>query len=99
VRGGTAAHLGRLKDDSDGVASVLSVVGTKPNDGGLEPSLRETDIAPTAAILALLPEMVEQITGRSVRAFLSQVTFDPDLSVEVFVLERDRSDPAPEGVA
>jgi uncharacterized protein YbcI len=42
---------------------------------------------------------VEEITGRKVRAFLSQVTFDPDISVEVFVLERDGADPAPDGIA
>ena len=44
-------------------------------------------------------EAVEGILGRKVRAFLSQVTFDPDISVEVFVLERDGADPAPEGLA
>jgi uncharacterized protein YbcI len=42
---------------------------------------------------------IENITGRKVRAFLSQVTFDPDISVEVFVLEADHGDPAPDGVA
>jgi hypothetical protein len=34
-----------------------------------------------------------------VRAFLSQVTFHPDISVEVFVLEPDGADPAPDGIA
>jgi uncharacterized protein YbcI len=42
---------------------------------------------------------VEEIVGRNVRSFLSQVSFDPDISVEVFVLEGDTSDPAPEGIA
>ena len=42
---------------------------------------------------------IEEITGRKVRAFLSQVGLDPDIAVEVFVLEPDRVDPAPEGVA
>ena len=32
--------------------------------------------------------MVEQATGRKVRAFLSEVSLDPDISAEVFVLER-----------
>jgi uncharacterized protein YbcI len=32
---------------------------------------------------------VEEITGRKVRAFLSQVHFNPDLAVEVFLLEPD----------
>lgn len=31
---------------------------------------------------------IEQLTGRKVRAFMSQVHHDPDLSVEIFVLER-----------
>jgi hypothetical protein len=30
---------------------------------------------------------------------MSQVTFDPDISVEVFVLERNGANPAPEGLA
>lgn len=42
---------------------------------------------------------VEKISGRKVRAFLSQVSLDPDISVEVFVLESDGADPAPEGLA
>jgi uncharacterized protein YbcI len=41
---------------------------------------------------------IEEITGRKVRAFLSQVTFDPDISVEVFVLEPNHGDPAPDGM-
>ena len=31
--------------------------------------------------------MVESITGRKVRAFLSQTHIDPDISCEIFVLE------------
>jgi uncharacterized protein YbcI len=44
--------------------------------------------------------VVEEATGRRVRAFLSEVSLDPDISAEVFVLERLDSDPdpAPEGV-
>jgi uncharacterized protein YbcI len=43
--------------------------------------------------------VVEEISGRKVRAFLSQVSLKPDISVEVFVLERSRTEEAPEGVA
>jgi uncharacterized protein YbcI len=68
-------------------------------DAGEEDAVRETRLAFQRTMERPFREMVEQITGRSVRAFLSQVIFDPDISVEVFVLERDRSDPAPEGVA
>jgi len=35
---------------------------------------------------------VEEVMGRKVVAFLSQVHFDPDLAAEVFVLEPDGSD-------
>jgi uncharacterized protein YbcI len=31
--------------------------------------------------------MVESITGRPVRAFFSQISADPEMAVEVFVLE------------
>ena len=30
---------------------------------------------------------VEEVTGRTVRAFLSQVSFNPDVAVDVFLLE------------
>jgi hypothetical protein len=40
---------------------------------------------------------VEEIMGRKVIAFLSQVHFGPDLSQETFVLEPKAEDVAPEG--
>ena len=39
---------------------------------------------------------VEAATGRPVIAFMSQVTFDPDMAAEVFVLEPEAEDRAPE---
>jgi uncharacterized protein YbcI len=42
--------------------------------------------------------VVEEATGRTVRAFLSEVNLDPDISAEIFVLEQTAADPAPEGV-
>jgi hypothetical protein len=36
------------------------------------------------------------VTGRKVVAFLSQVHFDPDISAEIFVLEPEAADAAPE---
>ena len=44
--------------------------------------------------------VVEEATGRKVRAFLSEVSLEPDISAEIFVLERVETDPnpAPEGV-
>ena len=35
---------------------------------------------------------VEEITGRKVRAFLSQVSVDPDVAVDVFLLEPEEQD-------
>jgi uncharacterized protein YbcI len=39
--------------------------------------------------------VVEDATGRKVRAFMSEVSLDPDISAEIFVLERIPADPAP----
>jgi uncharacterized protein YbcI len=41
---------------------------------------------------------VEDVMGRKVKAFLSQVHFDPEISAEIFVLEPDTHHPAPEGI-
>ena len=68
-------------------------------EAGEAAAVRETRQAFQRAMEDRFTEMVEGITGRKVRAFLSQVTFEPDISVEVFVLEPDTSDPAPEGIA
>jgi uncharacterized protein YbcI len=44
--------------------------------------------------------VVEEATGRTVRAFMSEVSLDPDISAEIFILDHVEadSDPAPEGV-
>ena len=39
---------------------------------------------------------VEEIVGRKVIAFMSQVHFDPDMAAEIFVLEPRVGDRAPE---
>jgi uncharacterized protein YbcI len=39
---------------------------------------------------------VEEATGRKVIAFMSQVHIDPDMAAEVFVLEPEGADRAPE---
>jgi len=62
-------------------------------------AVRQTRLAFQRAMKTRFVETVEEITGRNVRAFLSQVTFDPDIAVEIFVLERDHADPAPEGIS
>jgi uncharacterized protein YbcI len=35
---------------------------------------------------------VERITGRQVRAFMSQIHFNPDVAVEIFLLEPEGDD-------
>jgi uncharacterized protein YbcI len=44
--------------------------------------------------------VVEDATGRHVRAFMSEVSLEPDISAEIFVLDPIEADPdpAPEGV-
>lgn len=66
-------------------------------DSGEVAAVRETRLAFQRAMKEQFVALVEDVFDRRVRAFLSQVHFDPDLSVEVFVLE-PRDDPAPDGV-
>jgi uncharacterized protein YbcI len=62
-------------------------------------AVRETRLAFQRAMESRFVATVEEISGRKVRAFLSQVSLNPDISVEVFVLEHLDAEPAPEGVA
>ena len=68
-------------------------------DAGEVEAERETRHAFQRTMEPEFRAVVEQITGRTVRAFLSQVTFEPDISVEVFVLNRNGAEPAPDGIA
>jgi uncharacterized protein YbcI len=68
-------------------------------DAGESNAVRETRLAFQRAMESRFINMIEEISGRKVRAFLSQVSLNPDISVEVFVLEHGNAEPAPEGVA
>jgi uncharacterized protein YbcI len=68
-------------------------------DAGETAAVRDTRLAFQRAMEDRFKSMIEELTGRKVRAFLSQVSLDPDISVEVFVLERGDAEQAPEGVA
>ena len=68
-------------------------------DAGETAAVRETRLAFQRAMESRFINVVEEISGRKVRAFLSQVSLNPDISVEVFVLERGDAEQAPEGVA
>jgi len=67
-------------------------------DAGETAAVRETRLAFQRAMESRFVGIVEEISGRKVRAFLSQVSLEPDISVEVFVLERADDEAAPEGV-
>ena len=67
-------------------------------DAGEVDAVRNARLAFQRAMESRFVGTVEEITGRKVRAFLSQVSLEPDISVEVFVLE-GRNGRAPEGLA
>jgi uncharacterized protein YbcI len=53
---------------------------------------RHDDVKQTRQLFQMAMEAdfvaeVEKITGRKVRQFMSQVSFDPDMAAEIFVLE------------
>jgi len=68
-------------------------------DSGETEAVRQTRLAFQRAMERRFVAAIEEIVERKVRAFLSQVSLDPDISVEVFVLEHDGAAQAPEGVA
>lgn len=68
-------------------------------EAGETNAVREIRLAFQRAMESRFTTTVEEISGRKVRTFLSQVSLDPDIAVEVFVLEYGDTEPAPEGVA
>jgi uncharacterized protein YbcI len=78
--------------DSSHVCVLLEDVYTPAErtliDAGREDVVRESR-AFHDAMRSRFVAAVEEVTRRGVAAFVSQVHFDPDLSVEVFVLEPD----------
>jgi uncharacterized protein YbcI len=69
-------------------------------DAGETAAVHEARRAFQRAMKDRFVAVVEDATGRKVRAFLSEVSLDPDISAEIFVLDRVETDPdlAPEGV-
>jgi uncharacterized protein YbcI len=55
-------------------------------DANQHQTVRETRQAFQDAMRARFSQAVEEILGRKVVAFMSQVHFDPDMSAEIFVL-------------
>ena len=65
-------------------------------DSDRRDAVRETRNIFQDAMSGRFTAAVESATGRKVVAFMSQVTFDPDMAAEVFVLEPDAADRTPE---
>jgi uncharacterized protein YbcI len=66
-------------------------------EAGRTDTVRETRNTFQDAMGPKFREAVEEATGRTVVAFMSQVHFEPDMAAEVFVLEPQEEDRAPEG--
>ena len=58
-------------------------------EAGNQETVKETRQAFQMAMRGMFTEAVEQIMGRKVVGFMSQVHFEPDMAAEIFVLEPD----------
>jgi uncharacterized protein YbcI len=56
-------------------------------DGGKHEDVKRTRQAFQLTMRGRFRDAVEEITGRKVIQFMSQVSFDPDIAAEIFVLE------------
>jgi len=56
-------------------------------DAGEHDAVKHTRQVFQMAMRVQFSEAVEEITGRKVIQFMSQVSFDPDMAAEIFVLE------------
>jgi uncharacterized protein YbcI len=65
-------------------------------EAGEQDAVRETRLAFQRAMKVKFSAAVEEVMGRKVIAFLSQVHFDPDISQETFVLEPEPDDGSPQ---
>lgn len=63
-------------------------------EAGRFPAVQETRSAFQDTMREKFSDAVEQVVGRKVVGFLSQVHVDPDLAVETFILESDGDIPA-----
>lgn len=64
-------------------------------EAGREEAVRQTRNIFQDAMSERFRDAVEEATGRKVIGFMSQVTFEPDIAAEVFVLEPQSEDGAP----
>src|ERR1041384_4704288 len=65
-------------------------------DAGRKDAVRETRTIFQDTMKPQFIQIVESALGRKVLAFMSQVCFNPDMSAEIFILEPEGDDRAPE---
>jgi uncharacterized protein YbcI len=65
-------------------------------DAGERDQVFTTRLAFQRAMEEKFTAAVEEIMGRKVIGFMSQVCFDPDMAAEIFVLAPEEGDTAPE---
>src|SRR5437764_10188468 len=65
-------------------------------DAGRSDAVRETRTIFQDTMKPQFVQIVEEALDRRVIAFMSQVCFDPDMSAEIFILEPQGDDKAPE---
>jgi uncharacterized protein YbcI len=63
-------------------------------DAGQEARVRETRAAHRAATEGVYKTRMEAVLGRPVAAHLSSIHVDPDVAVDIFVLDPEAADPA-----
>jgi uncharacterized protein YbcI len=94
---GRGAATTRTLIDGDYVVTVLEDVYTPAErtliDAGEQDVVEQSRSAFQRAMQPRFTGAVEDVMGRKVIAFVSQVHFDPDLSVETFVLAPDGEEP------
>jgi uncharacterized protein YbcI len=88
-RGPTAAKTYALDDVVVCVLrDGLTVIEKTLFNGGKADTVRTMRAAFQDAVSHRFTGAIEELTGRKVRAFLSQAHVDPDLAIEVFFLDR-----------
>lgn len=97
---GRGAKTARTFVQRDYVATFLEDLYTPAEKtlvaAGESESVKETRSAFQRAMQERFTRVVEEATGRKVIAFLSQVHFDPDISLEAFVLQPQEGHAPPE---
>ena len=88
---GRGATRGRTIMQDDYLVCFLEDIYTKAErtliDAGSFSAVSESRSAFQYAMETKFSESVEELTGRRVKAFLSQVRKDPDVAIEAFFLE------------